>query len=192
MAVWPDRVSSRLNRLAAIGANLATIAVFLTFATFLVLRLTALASRDTETTKSDSRPVGRVVRELPVNPNSASAPSTHDLEGQATLLYVCATTCPACERQKLHMESLLGELRGVNVLTASTEPAAVVANYWQGDLPVISLARLGAMMLGLTGVPSMIMIDSGGRIRLALLGSTLNWSLSRLQEELALALRPPP
>lgn len=127
--------------------------------------------------------IGNDVSTLRTREDDFGAVDTVSLIGEATILYLFATTCSYCENQKAHIADFLTSIEGLRVVSASGEEPRVLEGYWgQRPIPVVSLEREAFAALQASGVPAMYLIDERGRVQRAFLGSMRHWSTESIHD----------
>jgi hypothetical protein len=101
------------------------------------------------------------------------------------LMYVFRTDCPACASQKARVAASLKSLRSGLYVTASPEEGEAINTYWQNALPApIHVSQLGLRMLGVPGVPALLVISQDSVVEEAWLGVIDTWPPGRIEEKL--------
>jgi hypothetical protein len=113
----------------------------------------------------------------------------HYLRGRPHVLYFLETVCPACSSQREHVAGLLGGIDTASVLSLTIERTPNVRGYWRdigAPLPEPLMVSQGWIdSLGVRGVPTMLFLDTDGKVRKAVLGQMLMWSRMRFKDEFA-------
>ena len=108
--------------------------------------------------------------------------------GQESLvIYAFETTCAACEFQKHHVAELLGSIHPKRVITLSREPISLTRNYWNSSLkPPLQLHPASLAKLGLTGVPTILVLKQGIVVD-AWIGVITDWTSADILRQMEIA-----
>ena len=102
----------------------------------------------------------------------------------ANLVYVFGIACEFCTEQREHVASLLAEVRDHYVITISTDPPDSLEGYWNNtalsEQVPIGIPPGVAVNLQLNRVPTLLVVDSSGRVLSSLRGQMLGWGRQEL------------
>ncbi len=119
----------------------------------------------------------------------------NQLRGRVVLLDFWATWCGPCQRMSHWLHALQREERGngLSVLGVSAEPSAVVAAHVRQSPVSYTVAGDGGLThrrYGVTGVPMLVLIDRGGKIRRIVRGAEPSQMRALSQDIRALLAHP--
>jgi hypothetical protein len=116
--------------------------------------------------------------------------STLDLTADAKphVVYVFASSCVTCDRQRAHLAGLLGAVPNSQLVSAAPDPIDSIADYWAEAgatfAPPLSVDSGWLRRANLADVPLLLFVSPGGRISRAVHGSILSWSAQTVINEL--------
>lgn len=159
------------------------------------LLLAVVVAVRTYTSRNDRLPVPIVElagRSIDLSDIGVKQTEPYQTSQSPVLLYAFLTTCAACERQREHIRTLLiGARTRVSVVAVSPEPDSLLHNYWDGVLPdPISIKSSLQSTLGISEVPTILLVDSSGLAVRAYKGRFTAWSVAMLQDTLDLIAEP--
>lgn len=109
------------------------------------------------------------------------------LRGAPHVLYVFATTCGFCEKQRQHIAELLSSLDTSTVISVSQELTSITRGYWASigaKLPAPEHLRPeSAAILDLPGTPALVFISPAGKVVSTYVGTVFSWDIARLRKE---------
>jgi thiol-disulfide isomerase/thioredoxin len=141
-----------------------------TLALFAVVAIPTLASRVA------TRRVSIPAPEFSITVSDGSTINAAALRGRVVVLDFWATWCPACRREMPEMDKLYGRYQGdsrvtfwavdvlINDETVKKAREFITRNRY--TLPVAFINEKSSKDLGVDGLPSLIVMDKSGRIRL--------------------------
>lgn len=126
--------------------------------------------------RPEAIPVGSVVDKLQFLANAAGTERDTTLlfaEGPR-VIYVFATTCSYCQRQKAEIAKYFGSKTAGQFVTASPEDIAVTWDYWGEVAPGLPapmrIPSETSRILQAVATPYLLAIDRSGRVRFSRLG----------------------